>query len=376
MATLTIGVPNQDTPGERRVALVPEVVAKLCAQGRRVLVESGAGAGAWLPNSAYADAGASIVTAGQLYDHADVVACVHPPAHESLHSGQTVLGLLRPALHPALIQGWADRGITALALERLPRKLSRAQTMDALTSQANITGYKSVLVAANSYGGYLPMLMTAAGTVRPATVLVLGAGVAGLQAIGTARRLGAVVTGYDIRAAAKAEITSLGAKFLELPGPADAGDAGGYARALTEAERQAQQRALDAEIGTFDIVITAAGLPDGRPPVLVTEAALAGMRPGSVVVDTMRGPLGGNVALSEQDVTVTVPPGVIVIGAGNLPSTMPAAASAAYARNIAATIDHLLHDGPGPIDLSDEIAAAIVLTHGGAIRNQKLEPVA
>ena len=232
--------------------------------------------------------------------------------------------------------------------------------MDALTSQANVTGYKAALVAANAYGSYFPMLTTAAGTVKPATVLVLGAGVAGLQALGTARRLGAMVTGYDVRPEARAEVLSVGARFLDLAEGVQASGAGGYARELTEDEHRAQQQALDAAIGGFDVVITTAAVPGRRPPLLVTEEALKGMHPGTVVVDTASGPLGGNVAQSTPDTTVTLPNGVIVIGAGNLASAMAPAASRAYARNIRATLDLLAE-----IDLDDEVTGAIVLTHDG-----------
>jgi NAD(P) transhydrogenase subunit alpha len=213
------------------------------------------------------------------------------------------------------------------------------------------------------------MLITAAGTVKPATVLVLGAGVAGLQAIGTARRLGAVVTGYDVRPEARAEVLSVGARFLELGGAVEALGAGGYARELTAAERQDQQKALDERIPAFDVVITTAAVPGRRPPLLVTAAALAGMRAGSVVVDTAAGPLGGNVALSQPGTTVTVPPGVLVVGAGNLPSAMPAAASAAYARNVQAALALLLPDGEPQLDLGDELQAAMVVCRDGELRN-------
>lgn len=362
-----IGVLKETGPGERRVALVPEVAARLAGAGLKVLVEAGAGAAAMLADDAYAEAGASIVDAAELYERADTVVCISVPEPESLRSGQMIIGLLQPLTRPSLIAGWAARGITAVSLDLLPRTLSRAQSMDALTSQANVTGYKAVLVAADTYGGYFPMLMTAAGTVKPASVLVLGAGVAGLQAIGTARRLGAVVTGYDVRPETRAEVASLGARFLNVGEPVEAAGAGGYARELTGAERQAQQQALDERISGFDVVITTAAVPGRKPPVLVTAAALAGMRPGSVVVDTASGPLGGNAALSRPDTTQVVPPGVYVVGAGSLPSAMPAAASAAYARNIQATLGVLLHDGMPVIDTSDELQAAIVACHEGRV---------
>ena len=368
MESTTVGVVRQTTPGERRVALVPDAVARLRESGVRVLVESGAGAAATFADSAYIKAGATIATAADVCAQADVLVCVSPPEAFELHQGQAVLGLLQPAARPDRIRDWACAGVTAISLDRLPRTLSRAQSMDALTSQANVAGYKAVLVAANAYGGYLPMMMTAAGTVKPATVLVLGAGVAGLQAIGTARRLGAIVTGYDVRPEAREEVRSLGARFLDLGESVNASGSGGYARELNEAERDAQQHALDERIAGFDIVITAAAVPGRRPPLLVTDTALKGMRPGSVVVDTAAGPLGGNVALSRPGATEVVGDGVTVIGAGDLPAQMPVAASTAYARNICATLSYLLRDGVLTIDTTDELQSAIVVCHEGGIR--------
>jgi proton-translocating NAD(P)+ transhydrogenase subunit alpha len=367
--TTTIGVVRETTPGERRVALVPDVAARLRKAGMEVLIEAGAGAGAKFSDDAYASAGATVTTAGDVYERADVLACVSPPEGAALHPGQVMLGLLQPLARPGLMRDLARTRITAISLDLLPRTLSRAQPMDALTSQASVAGYKAVLVAADAYGGYLPMMMTAAGTVKPATVLVLGAGVAGLQAIGTARRLGAVVTGYDVRPETRQEIASLGARFLDLGAAVEAAGAGGYARELTADERDAQQRALDERIAGFDIVITTAAVPGRRPPVLVTEEALKGMRPGSVVVDLASGPLGGNVALSQPDTTVETGHGVTVIGAGSLPAQMPIAASTAYARNVAATLGEFVRDGALTIDPGNELQAAIVVAHDGKLRN-------
>jgi len=369
VATMTMGVVRETTPGERRVALVPDVVARLRGAGMEVLIEIGAGAGAKFPDSAYAGAGATVTTAGEVYERADVLACVSPPDDAALHPGQVLLGLLQPLARPDLIGDLARAGVTAISLDLLPRTLSRAQSMDALASQASVAGYKAALVAADAYGGYFPMMMTAAGTVKPASVLVLGAGVAGLQAIGTARRLGAVVTGYDVRPETRQEIASLGARFLDLGTAVEAAGAGGYARELTTAERDAQQRALDERIAAFDIVITTAAVPGRRPPVLVTEEALKGMRPGSVVVDLASGPLGGNVALSKPDTAMETGNGVTVIGAGSLPARMPIAASTAYARNVAATLGEFVRDGALTVDPGDELQAAIVVAHAGKLLN-------
>ena len=240
--------------------------------------------------------------------------------------------------------------MTAISLDGIPRTVPAAQTMDALTSQANVAGYKAALVAAGAFARFFPLLITAAGTARPAEVLVLGAGVAGLQAIGTARRLGAVVSGYDVRPASKGEVESLGATFLTVGAVADGGASGGYARALSDEEQRAQQDELNAHIARHDVVITTAQVPGRRPPLLVTAQAIKDMRPGSVIVDLGSGPLGGNVELSEPEETIVTDNGITIIGAGNLPATMPTAASAAYARNLSALLAHIVRDGALAID--------------------------
>ena len=365
---IRIAVVKEAAPGERRVAAVPAVLPRLRDLGAEVLVEHDAGLGAFLADSVYTEAGATAVDAAGA-EEADVLLCVGPPDPARvarLRPGQAVFGLLNPLGDAELMAAFAERGVTAVTLDLLPRTLSRAQSMDALTSQANIAGYKAAILAADTYGGYFPMLMTAAGTAKPAQVLVLGVGVAGLAAIGTARRLGAVVTAYDIRPETREEVQSVGARFLDLGVTVDDG-VGGYARALTAEEREAQQEALQQRIGDFDVVITTALVPGRRPPVLVTEEALKGMRPGSVVVDIASGPLGGNVATSRPDEITTVGDQVIVIGAGRLPAQMAPAASNAYARNMAALTAHLVRDGALAIDLTDEIQAAIVVTHEGKV---------
>ncbi|MFC7485089.1 NAD(P) transhydrogenase subunit alpha [Luedemannella flava] len=326
--------------------------------------------GGWFPDDAYAAAGAVIATRADVLRAADVVVCVRAPADAAaaMRERQILVGLLQPARDAGAVESWARAGVTAISLDRLPRTLSRAQTMDALTSQASVAGYRAVLVAAAAYGGFFPLLTTAAGTVRPASVLVLGTGVAGLQAIGTARRLGAVVSAYDVRPQARAEAASLGARFVDLPGgPGGAGE-GGYARALTAEETRAQQAALAEHIARADVVITTAQVPGGRPPLLVTEEAVKAMRPGAVVVDLAAGPGGGNVAGSSPDATVVTDGGVTLIGAADLPSTMAPAASTAYSRNIVAVLEHLVVDGELAIDLTDEITSAMVVTHAGAAR--------
>jgi NAD(P) transhydrogenase subunit alpha len=362
---LTIAVVAEREPGERRVALVPEVAARLIGAGHQVLVEAGAGEAAWFPDDSYRAAGAEVVSADHIRD-ADIVFAVHSLSPSRLRPGQCLIGLLQPLLQPKVMQEFAESQVTAISLDGLPRTLSQAQTMDALTSQASVAGYKAALVAADTFGGYFPMLMTAAGTVRPAQVLVLGGGVAGLQAIGTASRLGAVVSGYDVRPEARGDIESLGARFVEL-GTVSAAGTGGYARALTDDETRAQQSALGDVIARQDVVIATAAVPGRRPPMLVTAETLNRMRPGSVVLDLAAGPLGGNVEGSQPDQTIVTIGGVSVIGAGNLPARMPVAASTAYARNLQAVLAHLAPGGTLSINTDDPIQAGVVITHAGAV---------
>jgi NAD(P) transhydrogenase subunit alpha len=380
---MKVGVARETAPGERRVALVPEALGKLTAAGLEILVETGAGAGSSIPDSAYTDAGAKVVSAVEMYAQADVILRVQKPSSSEaaiLRSGQTVIGLLQPLLDPALMGLLASRGVTAISLDALPRTLSRAQTMDALSSQANVGGYKAVLIAANEYGRYFPLLTTAAGTAKPANVLILGIGVAGLQAIGTARRLGAVVKAYDVRKETAEQAQSLGAQFLVLKSAVDASGAGGYARELTAEEREAQQNELNGYIGGMDIVITTAQVPGRRPPVLVTAAAVKGMKAGSIIVDMAASALGGNCELSKAGETVVTDNGVTIIAPENLPATMPAGASLFYARNISSLLLHLVKDGALNIDLTEEITAGTVITHGGAVIQEAtkklLEPAA
>jgi H+-translocating NAD(P) transhydrogenase subunit alpha len=373
VALMKAGVVKESAPGERRVALVPDAVAKLGGSGIEVLVERGAGEGAWLSDSAYADAGATIVSAAELYRDADVILTVTRPSADVaglLRPGQAVIGMLAPLVYTELAAALAAQGVTAISLDRMPRTLTRTQPMDALSSQANVAGYKAALVAAAEFGRFFPLLITAAGTARPAKVLVLGTGVAGLQAIGTARRLGAVVSGYDVRPASKTEVESLGATFIELTTGVSAAGEGGYARELTAEERQAQQDELAGHISRQDVVITTAQVPGRRPPLLVTEDAIKAMAAGSVIVDMGASALGGNVSGSRPGETVVTGNGITIIGADNLPATMPTAASNAYSRNISALLLHMTSDGALAIDTADEIQAGVVVTHDGKIVNE------
>jgi len=367
---MKVGVARETAQGERRVALVPEALGKLTAAGLEILVEAGAGAGATIPDQAYADAGATVVSTSDLYAGSDVVLRVQRPSAEEvtrLRKGQAVVGLLGPLLDPPLMQALATQGVTAISLDAIPRTLSRAQTMDALSSQANIGGYKAVLIAANEYGRYFPLLTTAAGTAKPANVLILGIGVAGLQAIGTARRLGSVVSAYDVRPETAEQAESLGAKFVKLKTAIDATGAGGYARELTAEERAAQQAELNAVIANQDVVITTAQVPGRKPPVLVTAEAVRGMKPGSIIVDMAATALGGNCELSKAGETVVTENGVTIVAPENLPASMPSSASQFYARNISALLLNMVKDGNLNLDFEEEVTKATVITHDGRV---------
>jgi H+-translocating NAD(P) transhydrogenase subunit alpha len=366
----TVCAVRETAPGEQRVALVPGSVPVLARVQVQVLVESGAGAAACFPDSAYEQAGAEVVSRTEAIDRAGILVSVGTPAPDlitRLRAGQAVIGMLQPLIQPDLVRQLAEAGVTAISLDGLPRTVSRAQSMDALTSQANVAGYKAVLVAADNFGRFFPMLITAAGTSRPASVLVLGAGVAGLQAMGTARRLGAVVTGYDIRPETQDQIESVGARFLKLESVASAEGEGGYARALTADEQSAQQAELAAQVTRFDVVIATAQVPGRRPPLLVTAEAVKGMQAGAVLVDLAASSLGGNIEGSVADQTVMTENGARVIGAGSLPAQMPTAASTAYSHNIAALLAELIRDGALTIDPADQIQAGVVVTHQGKV---------
>jgi NAD(P) transhydrogenase subunit alpha len=367
---MKVGVAKETAPGERRVALVPEALGKLQAAGCEILVESGAGSGSAIPDSAYTEAGATVVPTDQLYQQSDVILKVAKPSSAEvalLRKGQAVIGFLQPLIDPKTAQALAAQGVTAISLDAIPRTLSRAQTMDALSSQANVGGYKAVLIAANAYGRYFPLLTTAAGTAKPANVLILGIGVAGLQAIGTARRLGAIVNAYDVRPETREQAESLGGKFVKLKTTIDATGAGGYARELTAEERASQQAELNEVIGGMDVVITTAQVPGRKPPVLVTADAVAKMKPGSVIVDMAASALGGNCELSKVGETIESPNGVTVIAPDNLPASMPAGASAFYARNISSLLLGMIKDGNLNLDFEDEVTQATVITQEGAV---------
>jgi NAD(P) transhydrogenase subunit alpha len=379
VTSMKVAVLRETAPGERRVSLVPEAVTKLRAADLEVLVESGAGGGAWLSDDAFTEAGATIATRGEIQQTADALVMVGRPDDEAIagfRQGQAVLGMLAPLGDPSFARRLAEAGVTSISLDLIPRTLPRAQQMDALTSQANIAGYKAAVLAADTFGRFFPLLITAAGTARPAKVLVLGTGVAGLQAIGTARRLGAVVSAYDVRPETKTEAESLGATFIELTSVGSASGEGGYARALTEEERQAQQDELAGHIARHDVVITTAQVPGRRPPLLVTGHALKAMAPGSVIVDMGASALGGNVAGSQAGETVVTENGVTIVGAANLASTMPAAASAMYARNMSSLLLYLVKDGALAVDLSDDLQRGVVITYEGRVVHPALaDPV-
>jgi H+-translocating NAD(P) transhydrogenase subunit alpha len=352
-----VGVPRETTPGEQRVALVPEAVGRLKRAGFDIVVEPGAGSAAAFPDAAYTDAGGTL---GDPWSAAIVAKVQKPSAEESarMRDGTILVAFLQPLTDREGIQHLADRGIVAFAMESIPR-ITRAQPMDALSSQATVSGYKAALIAADRLPRFFPMLMTAAGTVPPAKVLVLGAGVAGLQAIATARRLGAVVTGFDVRPVVREQIESLGASWLDL-GVGGGETEGGYAHELTPEQQRAQQVALEARISDFDAVITTAAVP-GRPaPKLIPAAAVAAMRPGSVIVD-LAADTGGNCELTEPGETV-VREGVTIAGPLNLASSMPTHASQLYARNVVALLTHLAPDGEAKLDWDDEITAGACVT--------------
>jgi H+-translocating NAD(P) transhydrogenase subunit alpha len=361
-----IGVLRETAANETRVAVVPEIATKFKALGARVLLERGAGVAAHFPDAAYGDA--EISDAATILKSADVLLKVQPPSLQevnALKEGAVIIGYMQAYARPELVQALKDRRITSFSMELVPR-ISRAQSMDSLSSQAAVAGYKAVLIAANTLEKFLPMLTTAAGTIRPASVLVIGAGVAGLQAIATARRLGAVVEAYDVRSATKEQVKSLGAKFVDTGVSADG--AGGYARELTEDEKLKQQEVLDARIAASDAVISTASVPGRAAPRIISQAAVERMKAGSVIVD-IAAEQGGNCALTRPGETVNHG-GVKVLGPLNLPASLPYHASEMYARNLFNLLKPAVPKGELAIDWNDEVFAGAVLTHDGQIKHE------
>lgn len=369
---MRVGIPKETAPGERRVAAVPETVRKITGQGADVLVESGAGAAASYSDDAFAEAGARIAPSAEVWSAEVVLKVASPTAQEArgLRPGALLISFLEPDRDPEAFRALVDSGATALAMQALPR-IARAQKMDALSAMANLAGYKAVLEAANAYGRYFPLLMTAAGTVTPAHVLVIGAGVAGLSAIATARRLGAVVRAFDPRPPVREQVESLGARFIELEIEAVEETSGGYAAAQSEAFLQRERDLLAGHVTEVDVVITTAAIPGQEAPVLITEEMARGMKPGSVIVDLVA-ERGGNCALTRPG-ELFRDNGLTVIGYTDFPSRMAEQASLLYARNVWNLLSHLWDEGGPKIDLSDEIVTAAALVHAGEDRRSLKE---
>lgn len=360
---MKLGVPKETLAGERRVALVPDMVAKLVKDGHAVVVEQGAGIAAGFTDDAYQAAGASLGDAWA----ADLVCKVQKPSAAEtgkLREGAALVGLLQAATSAELVRQLAQRRVTAFSLELLPR-ITRAQSMDVLSSQATAAGYKAVLLAAETVPKFFPMLVTAAGTLQPARVLVLGAGVAGLQAIATARRLGAIVSAFDVRPAVKEQVESLGAKFLAMEQQVEAEGAGGYAKELSEDQHRRELEFLAQAVKDADVVITTAAIPGKRAPILVTRAAVEAMRPGSVIVD-LAAETGGNCELTQAGNT-TEHRGVTILGPTNLPASLPLHASQMYARNVTNFLNHVVKEGTLRLDFADEITRGTCVTHDGKV---------
>ncbi len=367
---MRIGVPTEQFPGEHRVALVPASIAPLKKAGFDVTIERGAGERAGFPDSAYQDKGAQIAASRGEVFAADVVLQVRAGEFASMRQGQVVIAMADPLGTPETVREIASRGVTAFALELIPR-ITRAQSMDVLSSMATIAGYKAVLLAAGTLPRMFPLLTTAAGTVTPAHVFIVGVGVAGLQAIATARKLGAVVEAYDVRPAVKEQVQSVGAKFVELPlETGQAEDKGGYAKAQDEAFYQRQREMMARVVAANDVVITTAVVPGKKAPVLVTADMVRGMAPGSVVVD-LAAERGGNCELTRAD-QVVVEQGVTILGPTNLPSTVPYHASQMYAKNVTTFLLHLVKDGAVTIDPNDEITRDTLIAQGGEVVNARV----
>ncbi|SHM89650.1 NAD(P) transhydrogenase subunit alpha [Chitinophaga jiangningensis] len=359
---------------ETRVSLVPEIVKQLQQMSVTVWVEQGAGDKAFYSDELYIAAGAQVTTLSQILEQADMICCVNPPDEETLagiKAGRILAGTLQPLYNLPAVEQWAAKNITTFSLDAIPRT-TRAQSMDVLSSQANIAGYKAVLLAAYTYSRYFPMFMTAAGSIAPAKVLVLGAGVAGLQAIATARRLGAVVEVFDTRPAVKEEVMSLGAKFVEVDGAADASAAGGYAVEQSADYQQKQQQRIGESIAKADIVISTAQIPGKRAPILVTNSMLDNMRAGAVIID-LAAATGGNTAVTKNNETVSYK-GVTIIGNSNLAADMPSDASKLYAKNLFNFLKLILtKEGAVSLNFEDDIVAGACITYEGEIKNQRVK---
>ncbi|MFQ5987132.1 MAG: Re/Si-specific NAD(P)(+) transhydrogenase subunit alpha, partial [Thermoplasmata archaeon] len=366
-------VVKETVEGEQRVALDPDSVARLVKRGIEVRVQAGAGEGAFHRDAAYEAAGAVVVSdAVSVWEQSEVILKVNPPTPGEvrlLTPKSVVIGFLNPLRDPTLIRKLAERGATAFSMEMIPR-ISRAQSMDALSSQSSVAGYKATLLAASALTKFVPMMTTAAGTVRPARVFVIGAGVAGLQAIATARRLGAEVEAFDIRPVVKEEVQSLGARFVEVELEEETEAEGGYAKEVSEAARKREQELLAEHVARSDVVITTAQVPGKKAPMLVTETMLAAMSPGSVVVD-LAADQGGNVELSKPDEQVLYN-GVTILGPANLPSSLPVHASQMYAKNLMTLLDVIIQDGELHLDLEDEIVDGSLVVHTGEVRNERV----
>jgi len=365
---MRVGVPKEVAANERRVALVPDAAGRLVKAGFDVVIERGAGTAAFCPDEAYRAAGATIADRAAVLGQSDVVLQFQAPTSADValyREGGALVALFQPSSDAALVRQLAQRNLTVFSLVLLPR-ITRAQPMDVLSSQATVAGYKAVLLAATATGRFLPMLVTAAGTLPAARVLVLGAGVAGLQAIATARRLGAIVSAFDVRPAVKEQVQSLGATFLEMAIEEHAETAGGYAKELSDETHRRELAFLAAAVKDADIVITTAAIPGKRAPVLITAAAVAGMKPGSVIVD-LAAETGGNCELTEPG-TEIVRHGVAILGPVNLPSTLPLHASQMYAKNLSAFLGHVVQDGRLRLDFEDPIIHDTCVTHAGEVR--------
>jgi H+-translocating NAD(P) transhydrogenase subunit alpha len=366
---MKIAVPRERSSGEHRVALVPDTIAKFVKAGLSVSVESDAGLAAGFTNAAYEAAGATVAPhAVATTADADIVVRVGRPTDaelDTLKRGAIIVGFLAPLGDPRSVEGYAQRGLTALSMDAIPRT-TKAQAMDALSSQANIAGYKGALIAALELPKFFPMLTTAAGTIKPAKALIIGAGVAGLQAIATCRRLGAVVTAYDTRPVVKEQVQSLGAKFLEIDVGESGEGQGGYARELSPEAIEKQRLGMIKAIGAADVVITTAAVPGRRAPILITKDAVAAMAPGSVIVD-LAAETGGNCELTVTGQTITSDNGVKIVGTTNLPSTVATDASALYSKNVQTLLDYFIKDGAIALDMTDEIIAGTTLVHDGTI---------